>query len=150
MWLVVGGPVVVVVAGLATVGIAVKYPDPVLPRDAMMRQFPAVLMALKTSLADLARKHWLWNAIHPREKLTEGSVGGCLGVGEGHRSQSVRPQDANVSLPRLDQTIFNKLRKRAAHGFEFQAQKATDFIARHAQYELGRRKSTLLQTVQSG
>ncbi len=57
MWLVVGGPVVVVVAGLATVGIAVKYPDPVLPRDAMSAPVAGGVDGAKDLPADLARKH---------------------------------------------------------------------------------------------
>jgi hypothetical protein len=57
MWLVVGGPLVVVVAGLATVGIAVKHPDPVLPRDAMSAPVFGGVDGAKDLPADLARKH---------------------------------------------------------------------------------------------
>jgi hypothetical protein len=57
MWLVVGGPAVVVVAGLATVGIAVKYPDPVLPRDAMSAPVSSGIDGAKDLPADVVRKH---------------------------------------------------------------------------------------------
>lgn len=43
VWLVLGGPAVVVVASIATLVIAVTHPDPVLPRDpAKPEQVPAV------------------------------------------------------------------------------------------------------------
>ena len=44
VWLVIGGPLVVVVASVATLAIAIAYPDPVLsPRvDASPAQQPAV------------------------------------------------------------------------------------------------------------
>ena len=57
MWLVVGGPAVVVAAGLATVGIAVKYPDPVLPRDAISTRVSGGVDGAKDLPADVARKH---------------------------------------------------------------------------------------------
>lgn len=47
MWLVVGGPLVVVVAALITVFIAMKHADPVLPRQApAVRVDPAALQQL--------------------------------------------------------------------------------------------------------
>ena len=43
MWLVVGGPAVVVVAGFVTLGLALRYPDPVLDEKAVSasQQVPA-------------------------------------------------------------------------------------------------------------
>lgn len=41
MWLVVGGPAIVVVAGLTTVAIAVKNPDPVLDKSAYEKDLAA-------------------------------------------------------------------------------------------------------------
>lgn len=38
VWLVIGGPLVVVVAGLATAYIAMKAPDPVIDRSAIQRE----------------------------------------------------------------------------------------------------------------
>jgi hypothetical protein len=35
VWMVIGGPLVVVIASIVTVSIAVRHPDPVLPREAM-------------------------------------------------------------------------------------------------------------------
>ena len=35
VWMVIGGPLVVVIASIVTVTIAVRNPDPVLPREAM-------------------------------------------------------------------------------------------------------------------
>ncbi len=35
MWLVVGGPLAVVIAGFATLGLAIKHPDPVLTPTAL-------------------------------------------------------------------------------------------------------------------
>ena len=47
MWLVVGGPLVVVVAAIATAVIAMKHADPVLPRQApAVRIDPAALQQL--------------------------------------------------------------------------------------------------------
>ena len=41
MWMVVGGPLLVIVAGLATFAIAVKYPDPVLNKADYERDLAA-------------------------------------------------------------------------------------------------------------
>ena len=50
MWLVVGGPLVVVVAAIATAVIAMKYADPVLPRQApAVRVDPAAMQQLSTT-----------------------------------------------------------------------------------------------------
>jgi hypothetical protein len=44
MWMVVGGPLTVVVAGFATLGIAIAYPDPVIvtPATGNVADQPAV------------------------------------------------------------------------------------------------------------
>lgn len=47
MWLVVGGPVVVVLAGLVTVWIAARGADRVLPREQVSVSSPADLPALQ-------------------------------------------------------------------------------------------------------
>lgn len=40
VWMVIGGPAAVVVAGFVTLGLALKYPDPVLD-DKAVKQLPA-------------------------------------------------------------------------------------------------------------
>jgi len=42
VWLVIGGPAAVVVAGFATLAIAIAYPDPVLPTAGNSDAAPAV------------------------------------------------------------------------------------------------------------
>jgi uncharacterized protein len=42
VWLVLSGPAIVVVAGFATLGIAIVYPDPVLPTNPSPTSTPAI------------------------------------------------------------------------------------------------------------
>lgn len=45
VWMLIAGPAIVVIAGLATLMIALAHPDPVLPRDADGANFAPALQA---------------------------------------------------------------------------------------------------------
>lgn len=52
VWLVIGGPLVVVVAGFVTLALAIRHPDPLLPREAT----PTAASAAQTPAIE-ARNH---------------------------------------------------------------------------------------------
>ena len=57
VWLVIGGPAVVVVAGIATAIIAMTNPDPVLDRSAQQTRTASPDEAFKLAPAGQARNH---------------------------------------------------------------------------------------------
>jgi hypothetical protein len=66
----------------------------------------------------------------------------CLGL---HAREAFEVNNRDLLATRIDQTVFLKLRKHAADGFEFHPEVAADLLARHAQIEFCRRVAARLE-----